>query len=113
MSSCALLRANLHSTKRPLLHLIPYTRDVTQVCVPMDPAMIWDFDPEAVPTVAQLLRELNVAGGPAASQQWGQTSMAPSMRYFNAQFLQPLVADSHRCLSEKARAAATQPSLAW
>lgn len=30
-----------------------------RVCVPVDPAQIEDFDPEAVPTVGQLLDELN------------------------------------------------------
>ena len=28
-----------------------------QVCVPMDPEEVWDFNPEEVPTVHQLLRE--------------------------------------------------------
>jgi len=30
---------------------------VGQVCVPMDPEEVWDFNPEVVPTVHQLLRE--------------------------------------------------------
>lgn len=30
-----------------------------RVCVPVDPRRIDEFDPEAVPTVGQLLRELN------------------------------------------------------
>lgn len=30
-----------------------------RVCVPVDPAHVDEFDPEAVPSVGQLLRELN------------------------------------------------------
>jgi DNA primase small subunit len=30
-----------------------------RVCVPVDPARVHEFDPEGVPTVGQLLRELN------------------------------------------------------
>lgn len=33
-----------------------------RVCVPVDPAHVEDFDPERVPTVDQLLKELNAAG---------------------------------------------------
>ena len=33
-----------------------------RVCVPVDPSTIDEFDPEAVPTVGQLLQELNKAG---------------------------------------------------
>jgi DNA primase small subunit len=33
-----------------------------RVCVPVDPSTIDEFDPEAVPTVEQLLQELNNAG---------------------------------------------------
>lgn len=33
-----------------------------RVCVPIDPAKIDDFDPEAVPTIGQLLRELDAVG---------------------------------------------------
>ena len=33
-----------------------------RVCVPVDPAKIEEFDPEAVPTVGQLLKELDTIG---------------------------------------------------
>lgn len=32
-----------------------------RVCVPVDPTRVHEFDPETVPTVGQLLRELNDA----------------------------------------------------
>lgn len=33
-----------------------------RVCVPVDPAHVEDFDPERVPTVDQLLKELDAVG---------------------------------------------------
>jgi DNA primase small subunit len=30
-----------------------------KVCVPIDPAAAWDFDPEEVPTVQQLVQQLS------------------------------------------------------
>ena len=33
-----------------------------RVCVPVDPNKVSEFDPESVPTVGQLLRELNERG---------------------------------------------------
>lgn len=42
-----------------------------KVCVPIDPAAAWDFDPETVPTVQQLVKEL-------ADQQQAAGTDAPS-----------------------------------
>ena len=88
---------------------------VMQVCVPMDPEEVWDFDPEEVPTVQQLLREADAgpkaAGG--AKAKWDQTALAPCMRFFNSQFLQPLQVDCQKALNEKARAAAAKSTLVW
>jgi hypothetical protein len=42
-----------------------------KVCVPIDPEQAWQFDPDAVPTVQQLVQELGeqqqATGSPAAS----------------------------------------------
>lgn len=38
-----------------------------RVCVPVDPARVDEFDPEAVPTVGRLLSELNKLGTETAS----------------------------------------------
>ncbi|KAF8067167.1 Prim1 [Scenedesmus sp. PABB004] len=38
-----------------------------KVCVPIDPAAAWEFDPDAVPTVRELVAALDTAG-PAAQQ---------------------------------------------
>ncbi|KIJ11183.1 hypothetical protein PAXINDRAFT_164144 [Paxillus involutus ATCC 200175] len=45
-----------------------------RVCVPVDPSNIDLFDPREVPTVAQLLRELDIAGEGA---NWEKTSLKP------------------------------------
>lgn len=42
---------------RPAGHCL--TRFPGRVCVPVDPAHVDDFDPESVPTVGELLQELN------------------------------------------------------
>lgn len=49
-----------------------------RVCVPVDPARIDEFDPEAVPTVAQLLAELDaVAESAEHHSDWERTSLKP------------------------------------
>lgn len=42
-----------------------------RVCVPVDPEKVEEFDPEAVPTVAQLLRELDSITPPTNSEESG------------------------------------------
>lgn len=88
-----------------------------QVCVPIDPAEVWNFDPEAVPTIQQLLKELGLKpeskARVAETAKWEQTSLAACMHFFNRRFLQPLVSDSQQALNEKARQAAAKPTLAW
>lgn len=90
-----------------------------QVCLPIQPEEVWDFDPEAVPTVQQLLREAKAArcSGAESSltgpKKWDQTAMAPCMRFFQVHFLQPLLAAAQRQFNEKARHSATKPTLAW
>jgi len=53
-----------------------------RVCVPIDPTKVSDFDPEKVPTVGQLLRELDgvaVQNGEARQHHsdWTKTSLKP------------------------------------
>ena len=90
-----------------------------QVCIPIHPEEVWDFDPEGVPTVQQLLREAQAARATVGqssltgSQRWDQTSMAPCMRFFESHFLQPLLANAQTKFNEMARQAATKPTLAW
>ncbi|EIW78466.1 prim-pol domain-containing protein [Coniophora puteana RWD-64-598 SS2] len=51
-----------------------------RVCVPVDPSRIDEFDPVKVPTVGQLLRELNEAGEGA---DWQKTSLKPYVDLFD------------------------------
>lgn len=47
-----------------------------RVCVPVDPAKVKEFDPDKVPTLGQLVRELNeaaaLAKADASSQEGGE-----------------------------------------
>nr|CAB3465506.1 unnamed protein product [Digitaria exilis] len=63
-----------------------------RVCIPIDPSNCDDFDPTAVPTLSQLLGELNVAGFQADCENiWERTSLEKSIRFFRTSFLQPLL----------------------
>ncbi|RLN28386.1 DNA primase small subunit-like [Panicum miliaceum] len=63
-----------------------------RVCVPIDPNNCDDFDPTAVPTLSQLLGELNAAGFQTDSENnWERTSLEKSIRFFRTSFLQPLL----------------------
>lgn len=42
-----------------------------QVCVPIDPELAWEFDPDSVPTVASLLAQLNTNNKGAAAAGTG------------------------------------------
>ncbi|KAJ7647588.1 hypothetical protein FB45DRAFT_1019818 [Roridomyces roridus] len=49
-----------------------------RVCVPVDPEKIEEFDPEKVPTVSQLLGELDSGGdGDEHHSDWERTSLKP------------------------------------
>ena len=45
-----------------------------RVCVPIDPSVVEDFDPESVPTVSQLLQELEAANAGEETEEHGGTS---------------------------------------
>ncbi|XP_051195134.1 uncharacterized protein [Lolium perenne] len=63
-----------------------------RVCVPIDPNNCDDFDPSAVPTLSQLLGELNAAGMQMDSESdWERTSLEKSIRFFRTSFLQPML----------------------
>lgn len=54
-----------------------------KVCVPIDPAAAWEFDPDEVPTVQQLVKELaeqQQAAGPDAASKvrlcWAEMTAA-------------------------------------
>ena len=93
-----------------------------KVCVPFDPAAAADFDPDGVPTVAQLLEERRSGGrrasggGDAAASAapgWVGSAMEPAVRYFADAFLAPLAIASKAELAAKTKEAAAAPTMAW
>lgn len=63
-----------------------------RVCVPIDPNNCEEFDPTAVPTLSQLLQELNMSGSRAdTDDELDRTSLGRAVRYFRSSFLQPLL----------------------
>lgn len=63
-----------------------------RICVPIDPDHCDHFDPTAVPTLSQLLDELNMGGMRIDSENdWERTSLGKSIRFFRSSFLQPLL----------------------
>ncbi|KAG9444245.1 hypothetical protein H6P81_015585 [Aristolochia fimbriata] len=87
-----------------------------RVCIPIDPNCCEDFDPTSVPTLAKLLRQLNL-GGPNENivNEWERTSLSESVRFFQISFLQPLL---KTCKEEKessynAKIQKSKNSLTW
>ena len=85
-----------------------------QVCVPIDPDAAWEFDPDEVPTVHDLIGELKAGSGQFTSDaKWELTSLAPSMSLFQQSFLQPLVRSCQKELNEKAHTSSKKATLQW
>lgn len=86
-----------------------------KVCVPIDPADAWEFDPEEVCTVGGLLNQLNTAkGGTAAGdEKWIGTDMEAAVETFRSCFLDALQGEAKEGLAAKAREVAAAPTLAW
>nr|XP_027190166.1 DNA primase small subunit-like isoform X2 [Cicer arietinum] len=62
-----------------------------RVCVPIDPNQCDDFDPTTVPTLFQLLEELNNEGSRAdVNGEWNGTSLGNAIALFRTSFLEPL-----------------------
>ncbi|RDY02415.1 DNA primase small subunit, partial [Mucuna pruriens] len=63
-----------------------------RVCVPIDPNRCEDFDPTTVPTLSQLIEELNNEGSRAdVDGEWNRTSLGNAITLFRSSFLQPLL----------------------
>ena len=71
-----------------------------RVCVPIDPKEVDDFDPFAVPTLSQLVKELDEFDEEAAKgrklQNWEKTSLKEYFEPFQKQFLDPLTKEVRR-----------------
>eukprot|EP00884_Botryococcus_braunii_P022253 jgi/Botrbrau1/8711/Bobra.0311s0023.2 len=86
-----------------------------KVCVPVDPSAAFDFNPDTVPTVWQLLEEVAQLGPPGDPAGPGREppSLADSMRLFQEGFLQDLQAANRQELTAVARETAQEATLAW
>jgi len=71
-----------------------------RVCVPIQPKTIDDFDPFAVPTLPQLMQELDDFDEEAAEgrnlENWQKTSLKRYFDPFQKEFLEPLTKEIHR-----------------
>ena len=70
-----------------------------KVCVPIDPLKADEFDPDSVPTVAQLLNQLDASKG----ENWKSTKMMDAVQLFEKLFLGDLCKATQEELSEKTR----------
>ena len=85
-----------------------------QVCVPIDPKAAWDFDPDEVPTVHDLIDEVKAGASGPGMPHWERTSLAPSIRIFQDGFLQPLQRACQKLLNDKARSnGAINSGITW
>lgn len=85
-----------------------------KICVPINPAAAWDFDIDSVPTVSQLLQEIDDAGSIVTKgEEWRATSMCGAVDMFTSMFLEDLAEANKENLNTKAREAAAKPTLAW
>lgn len=90
------------------------------VCVPIDPNNCDDFDPTAVPTLSELLEELNMGIRPeldnsSSTEEWEKTSLGQYIRFFRSSFLQPLLKSCKEELesSYNAKLQQSKNSLSW
>ena len=80
-----------------------------RVCVPIRVQDVDHFDPFAVPTLPQLMQELDEYQGPDVTQDWQKTSLRPYFEPFQREFLDPMWKDLRQFQKEETemRAAAT------
>mmetsp|Transcript_9190 Transcript_9190/g.21156 ORF Transcript_9190/g.21156 Transcript_9190/m.21156 type:complete len:218 (+) Transcript_9190:140-793(+) len=68
-----------------------------RVCVPIDAERIDEFDPFTVPTLPQLMEELDQYDSKEKVQrEWLKTSLKESFSFFQKKFLDPLLKDLRR-----------------
>lgn len=87
-----------------------------RVCIPIDPKDCEEFDPTTVPTLSELLRELNTGDSRMdVDNEWEKTSLGKSIRFFRSSFLQPLLKSCKEEMESgyKAKIQQTKNSLSW
>ncbi|KAJ3676110.1 hypothetical protein LUZ60_003522 [Juncus effusus] len=86
-----------------------------RVCVPIDPENCEDFDPTAVPTLTQLLEELNKSASIGVENDLEKTSLGKSVQFFRKSFLEPLLKSCKEELESayNAKIQQTKDSMNW
>ena len=89
-----------------------------KVCVPINPADAWEFNPDTVCTVGGLLNQLNkggktAEGGAGENEKWRGTEMEEAVETFRTCFLDALQTEAKDGLAAKAREVAGAPTMAW
>lgn len=80
-----------------------------KVCVPIDPDLAFEFDPDEVPSVQKLLGELDSGDDEglvpnADGLYYEHTSLAPSIQLFETSFLEGMLRSGREELAAKAKA---------
>lgn len=84
-----------------------------KVCVPFTAEEAWSFDPDGVPTLNSLIKQLDEAGQGCKGSDWKLTDLSHSVEMFESEFLEPLHRTNMEQLAARARDAAAKPSFAW
>eukprot|EP00249_Psilotum_nudum_P030475 c43127_g1_i1 orf=203-1702(+) len=95
-----------------------------RVCVPINPMECDSFDPTTVPTITQLLEELNKGDTRSMDcnldpkeKDWAKTSLLQPVQFFRSTFLNPLIkackVDLESAYREKLQESASKRSLNW
>ena len=77
-----------------------------RVCVPIDVAKVEQFDPFAVPTLADLMRELDEFEArsdkdESLAHDWQKTSLKEPFEKFQKEFLVPMLNDERKLQREE------------
>lgn len=72
-----------------------------RVCVPIDMSKVREFDPLLVPTLGQLMKELDNYSGDSVKHEWQKTSLKEPFEHFEKKFLQPMLNEVRKSLREE------------
>ena len=72
-----------------------------RVCVPIDISKVEEFDPLAVPTLGQLMKELDCHQGDTVGHDWQKTSLKGPFEHFEKKFLHPMLNDVRKSQREE------------
>ncbi|CAA7041902.1 unnamed protein product [Microthlaspi erraticum] len=86
----------IFSSKEKCEKILDMISDEGRVCVPIDPKKCDEFDPLAVPTLSQLIEEINSGGlkmdvDDYAEPESERSLLVKSVSFFRSSFLEPLL----------------------